>query len=116
MTPCLLASIGAVAPMLQERLAAVQLGVTMDELIEAVTILMRELGVLLVEAVLAERAGQATAWPACPQCGRRLRSKGWRARELGISLGRIRWQRRVGRCPGGCRISRVAPLDEALGL
>jgi hypothetical protein len=48
---------GAAAPMLQERLAAVQSATTMDELIETVTILMRELGVLLVEAMLAERAG-----------------------------------------------------------
>jgi hypothetical protein len=102
--------------MLQERLAAVQSAVTMDELVEAVTELMRELGVLLVEAILAERAGQAVAWPQCPECGRRLRSKGWRSRELGTSLGQVRWQRRVGRCPSGCRISQVAPLDGLLAL
>jgi hypothetical protein len=88
----------------------------MDELVEEVTQLMRELGVLLVEAVLAERARQATRWPACPECGRRLRSKGWRSRELGTSLGPIHWQRRVGRCPEGCRIGQVAPLDEQLAV
>jgi len=115
-TPCLLASIGASAPMLQESLTAVQSAATMDELIEAVTRLTRELGVLIVEAVLAERASRATEWPECPQCGRRLRSKGWRSRELGTSLGRVRWWRRVGRCPGGCRISQVAPLDGLLAV
>lgn len=116
MTPCLLASIGAAAPMLQERVAVLQSAVTMDEVIEAVTRLIQELGVLLVEAMLAQRESQSAAWPTCPECGRRLHSKGWRARQLGTSLGRVRWQRRVGRCPGGCRIGQVAPLDEALGL
>jgi hypothetical protein len=31
-------------------------------------------------------------------------------------VGLIRWQRRVGRCPQGCAIPQVAPLDEALGV
>jgi hypothetical protein len=28
----------------------------------------------------------------------------------------LQWKRRVGRCPSGCRIGQVAPLDQALGL
>lgn len=38
------------------------------------------------------------------------------ARQITRVLGTIRWQRRVGRCPQGCPIPQVAPLDEALGV
>ncbi len=31
-------------------------------------------------------------------------------------FGKIRWRRRVGRCPNGCAGSAIAPLDQALGL
>jgi hypothetical protein len=31
-------------------------------------------------------------------------------------FGLIQWQRRVGRCPQGCALPQVAPLDEALGV
>lgn len=116
MTPCLLARIGAEAPTLQERVAAVQSAVTMDELVGAVTALMRELGVLVLGTALAQRAAKPTCWPACAQCGRRIRSKGLERREQVTSLGRVRWRRRVGRCPAGCHGSREAPLDAVLGL
>lgn len=116
MTPCLLASITAEAPNLQERVAGIESAVTMDELVGAVARLTRELGVLVLETVLAQRAAEPTNWPACPQCSRRHRSKGWKPREIVTSLGRVCWRRRVGRCPGGCRGSTSAPLDEAQGL
>ena len=45
-----------------------------------------------------------------------MRSKGFATRQLTSVLGTIRWQRRVGRCPQGCAIPQVAPLDEALGV
>ncbi len=87
MTPCLLASIGGLAPVLQERLAEVQSAETMDELVESVTVLSQEMGLMLLAAVLSERAEAKTQWPACPACGRPLHSKGWVERELGTSLG-----------------------------
>jgi hypothetical protein len=31
-------------------------------------------------------------------------------------IGVVHWKRRVGRCPNGCEIGQVAPLDKALGL
>jgi hypothetical protein len=114
--PCLLASISGSMPRLQERVGAVERAETMDELVETVTVLVRELGVQVVQTVLAEWAAEPTAWPLCPDCGSRLRSKGWRNRQLGTSLGRVCWRRRVGRCPRGCRINQVAPLDARLGL
>jgi hypothetical protein len=61
------------------------------------------------------RAQQPEAWPACGRCGRWLQSKGFQPRTLHTLFGVIGW-RRVGRCPKGCKGSRVAPLDRALGL
>ncbi len=116
MTPCLLASITALAPNLQERLAGIESAVTLDDVVDEVAGLMREVGVLIVESVLSERAAEPGVWPLCGQCGRRLRSKGWGKREVVTSLGRVSWRRRVGRCPGGCRGSTWAPLDTVQGL
>src|SRR5262249_56557206 len=45
-----------------------------------------------------------------------LRSKGFAPRQIMSVLGPIQWQRRVGRCPQGCAIPQVAPLDEVLGV
>ena len=45
-----------------------------------------------------------------------LRSKGFKKRQLHTLFGTIRWKRRVGYCPQGCRGSSRAPLDERLGL
>jgi hypothetical protein len=42
--------------------------------------------------------------------------QGFRARVLSPLLGAIRWRRRVGRCPHGCRGSPVAPVAPALGV
>jgi hypothetical protein len=104
------------APELQEHVPAVRSAGTLDELVEGVTHLVNELGRLVVSAELSDRAAARASWPACPTCGRRLRSKGWRAREVGTTLGVVRWGRRVGRCPGGCAGSTSAPLDAALAL
>ena len=75
----------------------------------------RVLAVPLVEDILAERARQPTAWPPCPACGASVRSKGMARRQMMSLGGPVRWQRRIGRCPQGCAISQVAPLDQALG-
>ena len=48
--------------------------------------------------------------------GRSLRSKGFATRQVTSLFGPIQWRRRVGRCPQGCAIPQVAPLDEALGV
>jgi hypothetical protein len=45
-----------------------------------------------------------------------LHSKGFVSRQITSVIGIIRWKRRVGRCPHGCAIGQVAPLDNALGL
>ena len=45
-----------------------------------------------------------------------MRSKGLAKRQIISLVGPLRWQRRVGRCPQGCDIPQVAPLDAALGV
>jgi hypothetical protein len=45
-----------------------------------------------------------------------LHSKGFVSRQITSVIGIIRWKRRVGRCPHGCAIGQVAPLDKTLGL
>lgn len=76
----------------------------------------RLLAVRLVEAVLAERTRAPTTWPPCPACGTLLQSKGFVTRQVTSVVGALRWHRRVGRCPQGCAIPQVAPLDVALGV
>ena len=39
-----------------------------------------------------------------------------RSRQLQTLVGVVHWQRRVGRCPQGCKVPQVAPLDKALGV
>ena len=113
---CLADSIRHIDPALQELVVDVEQAPSLTRMILAAGQLARWLVILLVQEVLAQRAQQPTAWPTCPRCGTRLRSKGFLPRQLTTLLGIVRWERRVGRCPQGCKIGQVAPLDEALGL
>lgn len=113
---CLSDSIRHDDPSLQPLLHAVESAHSLSELILAAWQVARVLAVQLVEAVLAERARRPTAWPPCPVCGASLRSKGFVKRHVTSLVGPLQWQRRVGRCPQGCAIPQVAPLDEALGV
>ena len=113
---CLHDSIRHDDPSVQRLLSAVEDAPSLTALILAAWQVARALTVHLVEAVLAERARQPTAWPPCPGCGGPLRSKGFATRQMTSLFGPIRWQRRVGRCPQGCTIPQVAPLDDALGV
>jgi hypothetical protein len=103
-------------PIWQEQIGAMEQAVTLAELLRAAWRLACGLTIWLVEAVLAERAQRPTDWGPCPHCGKRLESKGWQDRQLTTPLGVIHWERRIGRCPQGCRIGQVAPLDRELGL
>ena len=113
---CLPDSIRDDDPSLQWLLRAIEDAPSLTALILATWQVARVLAVHLIEAVLAERARQPTAWPPCPACGASLRSKGFAPRQMMSLFGPIQWQRRVGRCPRGCAIPQVAPLDEALGV
>src|SRR2546430_473653 len=113
---CLRDSIRHDDPRVQQLLSTIEEAQTLTQLILAVWPLARVLALHIVEYVLAERAQRPIAWPPCPRCGTALRSKGFAQRQLTSLFGPLRWRRRVGRCPHGCDIPQVAPLDEALGV
>ncbi len=113
---CLSDSIRHDDPSLQCLLRAVDETQTLTALLLAVWPLARTLAIHIVESVLAARARGPTCWPPCPACGAPLRRKGFAKRQVTSLFGTIRWQRRVGRCPHGCDIPLVAPLDGELGL
>jgi hypothetical protein len=95
---------------------AVETATTLEAMMAAAWVLARALVVLMMSEVLAARAAQPISWPACPVCGERMQSKGWRPRQWTGVMGTVRWHRRVGRCPRGCKTGQVAPMDQALGL
>ena len=103
-------------PRLQKQLEEIKNAASLHLIIIAALQLGRMLMVMLVEEVLADRAKQKTLWPNCPKCGLRLESKGLIGRQIESILGTIRWKRRVGRCPKGCHIGQVVPLDEELAI
>jgi hypothetical protein len=113
---CLHDSIRDDDPSVQWLLRAVEQAPSLPALILATWQVVRSLAVHLIEAVLAERARQLTAWPPCPACGASLRSKDLARRQMMSLCGPIPWRRCVGRCPRGCDIPHVAPWDDLLGL
>jgi hypothetical protein len=113
---CLTDSIRHDDPSVQCLVSAVEEAVTLTELLVAAWQLARVLVIHIVEDVLAERACRPTRWPACPECGRLVRSKGFAQRQVTSLFGPLQWHRRVGRCPQGCAIEQVVPFDEELGV
>jgi len=113
---CLRDSIRQIEPCMQGLVEAMEKASTLTELILCTWHLIRVLGVRLVEEVLTERSHLPTRWSDCPKCGKRLHSKGFVSRQINSVIGVIHWKRRVGRCPCGCKIGQIAPLDDALGL
>jgi hypothetical protein len=63
----------------------------------------RRLAVVLVEEELAKRAQRPTEWPDCERCGKKLENKEFKGRQLTGLIGAVHWERRVGRCPDGCK-------------
>jgi len=113
---CLRDSIRQIDPSLQELIEAIENASTLTLLVLSAWRLARVLAVKVVEESLSEQAQRPTQWPNCTKCGKRLHSKGFIPRQITSVIGTIRWKRRVGRCPNGCSIGQVAPLDKALGL
>jgi len=113
---CLIDSICQSDPSLQELIEAIVNASSLTLLVLSACRLACVLAVKLVEEVLTQRAQPPTQWPRCPKCGKRLRSKGFIPRQINSIIGVICWKRRVGRCPNGCAIGQIAPLDDALGL
>ena len=113
---CLRNSICQIEPSLQELMESIENSLTLTLLILSAWRLARVLAVKIVEESLIERGQRPTQWSDCPKCGKRLHSKGFVHRQISSMIGIVHWKRRVGRCPNGCEIGQVAPLDKALGL
>jgi hypothetical protein len=113
---CLKESIRQMGGTVQELLVVVENAPTLAAMMLAAWQLARALAVRLVEEELKERAQRPTEWPLCKKCGKRLESKGFADRSLRGLIGIVRWKRRTGRCPDGCKSGQVAPLDTELGL
>lgn len=77
---------------------------------------IRVIGLLLLKEILTQRDEAAVHWDRCPHCNARLESRGRIRRQMLTLLGMLEWYRKVGRCPNGCKVGHVSPLDEALGL
>ena len=77
---------------------------------------LRLIGVWMLEEELQRRALEPEQWPNCEHCGKKLHSKGLRARQILTLFGLVTWKRRIGRCPDGCKGSHIAPMDKRLGI
>src|SRR2546430_4429833 len=108
--------LGDYAPQCQEPLARVREAASLVLMVLAVWEVVRRLAVRLMEESLTVRGQQRELRPDCGRCRQWMQSKGFQPRTLHTLFGVIGWRRRVGRCPRGCKGSRVAPLDQVLGL
>ena len=114
--PSLIANLQQTAPSLRNQLDAVQQASSLSGMLLAAWRLGLAVALLVVQAVLYERAHAPAEAQVCPECGTPLHSKGFIDRQLTTLLGVLSWKRRVLRCPKKCHIGQVAPLDTALGL
>lgn len=100
----------------QQQLNSLKQASSLEGIVWASWLMALELAKQLTESELTRRAQLPTLWTKCPHCDARLHSKGMRARRIQTLVGVVHWQRRVGRCPNGCKGSQVIPLDIDLGL
>jgi len=114
--PCALTIITQDEEYLQELTAPLRNAKTLAMMMLAAWRFACLLAVKLVEEVLAERADQPCQWPRCPECGARIENKGREDRQIKGLIGIVRWRRKIGRCPNGCEIGQVVPLDDELGV
>ncbi len=114
--PSLIANLQQTVPSLRNQLEAVQQASSLSGMLLAAWRLGLAVALLVVQAVLYERAHAPAEAQVCPQCGTPLHSKGFLPRQLTTLLGVLCWKRQVLRCPKKCHIGQVAPLDTALGL
>lgn len=112
---CLTDSIAQRDPFLQELVEKIRNASSLALLILAALQLGRAVAVKVAEEVLNERGQEPTKWSPCPECGKKIESKGLEPREMITLIGLVKWWRRRGGCPAGCKIGQVVPMDEALG-
>ena len=101
---------------LEELMVPVQQAICLKALILAAFKFGLGVAVLVVEEILNRRGKEFGERLLCPVCGTFLESKGLVARSMNTLIGLVSWKRRVWRCPQGCKIGQIAPLDEELGI
>ncbi len=102
---------------IQELVEEVEQAASLVLLILTALQLGRAIAVKVVEEILNERGqDEAEECAPCEKCKAKLESKGLLPREILTVIGRVKWKRRVRRCPNGCEGSQVAPSDEMIGL
>jgi hypothetical protein len=103
-------------PQLKQLIVKVKTAITLKAIVLAVLKLSLAIAVIIAGEVLTQR-GQSKGEPkVCPKCNKPLESKGLLPRAVKTIIGIVRWKRRVSRCPNGCKIGQIAPLDIELGL
>ncbi len=100
----------------QQHLSSIRESSSLESMVWASWLLALALAKQIIERELTRRAQLPTPWTKCTKCGTRLDSKGMRPRQIQTLVGIVHWQRRVGRCPKGCKGSQRVPLDIALGV
>lgn len=58
----------------------------------------REIEQAIAQALAEESAAELPAWPTCPQCGRKLKSKGKRRRRIVTEAGEVEVERTYYHC------------------
>ncbi|MBF0224173.1 MAG: ISKra4 family transposase, partial [Desulfobacterales bacterium] len=105
-----------VKPETKEIFKSLEKAVSLQDIIISTLILIKSMAIWIVEEIIRLRANVTTDWPLCPKCGQRLESKGFQSRQILTLFGSVHWKRRVGRCPNGCKIGLIAPLDASLKI
>ncbi len=100
---------------LEEFMVPIQQAICLKALILAAFTFGLGVAVVVVEEI-NRRGKEVGERLLCPVCGTFLESKGLVARSMNSLIGLVSWKRRVWRCPQGCKIGQIAPLDEELGI
>jgi hypothetical protein len=101
---------------LQEEMGQIEKSITLEEIVATSQKIGKKVAINLAENILQQRAQEPTIWGNCSQCGHKLHSKGFVNRAISTGIGKICWQRRVGRCANGCNGEQQVPFDQQLGI
>ena len=103
-------------PQLKQLIDKVKMAITLKAVVLAALKLSLAIAVIITSEVLTQRGRSKSEPKVCPKCNKPLESKGLLSRAAKTIIGTVRWKRRVSRCPNGCKIGQIAPLDIELGL
>ena len=87
--PCLSVMLKEYDTRLQASVEEMQRATTLIDMVRAVWVVVRIVAVLLLEERLRALAEPKPRWPLCAVCGHRLRSGGFRCRQLLTLFGEI---------------------------